>query len=557
MELTGSQIVIECLKEQGVDTVFGYPGGTVLPLYDALYDVQNEIRHILTAHEQGASHAADGYARSTGKVGVCISTSGPGATNMVTGIATAFMDSVPLIAITANVPHSLIGRDSFQEVSITNITMPITKHNFIVRKIEELANIFREAFYIAQEGRPGPVLIDIPKDILISSAWFETEEPEPIEPVTTRLRDQQYQKAELMLARAEKPLIMVGGGVIRGNASRQLRDFAEKLDAPVVSTLMGLGAYPSTGERYLGMLGMHGSKVANTSTYACDLLIAVGARFSDRVISHAPSFASNASIIHIDVDPAETNKNVKDNVAVTGDVRVILDHLNDYLERNPLSHAAWMRQTAEQKAKYPLDAAKASKRSREILETLSRLTDEANSYYLTEVGQHQMWAAQYLKHELLRHFITSGGLGTMGFGLGASIGTQVAHPDALVVDIAGDGCFRMNCNELGTIAKYGLPIVVLLFNNHTLGMVREWQTLFYDKRYSNTTLDFPVNWMEIAHGFGVEGLRMGSQDNAETVLRDALALRKPVVVECEIPIDDMVYPIVPGGKGIHQMMGDE
>ncbi len=555
MEITGSQIVIECLKEQGVDTIFGYPGGAVLPLYEALYQNQDSIHHILVSHEQGAAHAADGYARSTGKIGVCFATSGPGATNLVTGIATAYMDSVPLIAVTGNVSTSMLGRDSFQEVSITNITMPITKHGFIVRDIKELADDFRQAFYIAQEGRPGPVIIDIPKDVMTGRWWFEPIEPEPIEPVVSRLKDTQLEKAAKMLSLAEKPILFIGGGVIRANASSELREFADQIDAPVVSSLMGMGAFPSSNSRYCGMLGMHGSQVANTIVNQCDLLIAVGVRFSDRVIGKASMFANHAKILQIDVDPAEFGKNVPSNLSVIGDVKPILTKLKGLLSGEKLDHAVWMDQVKKMKEQHPINAAMESKRAREIIEAVESCCSPEETFVTTDVGQHQMWAAQYLHHEYPRHFITSGGLGTMGFGVGASVGTQIGNPGKQVICITGDGSFRMNCNELGTIARYQLPIVILLFDNHVLGMVREWQTLFYDKHYSATTLDTPVDWVKLAEAYGLNGMRLGLKDDAKEIIRKAVEMHKPVVVDCEIPPDDKVYPIIPPGSPSIDMMG--
>lgn len=553
MQISGAQIIIECLVEQGVDTVFGYPGGAVLPLYDALYQNRDRIRHILTSHEQGAAHAADGYARSTGKVGVCVSTSGPGATNLVTGIATAYMDSVPLVALTGNVIVPLLGKDSFQEVDITGITMPITKHNFIVKDVKDLAPTMRRAFRIAQEGRPGPVLIDLPKDITVYTTDYERETIEAIVPRTDRLREKSLQQALELIKSSERPMCYVGGGAIRAKASEELSEFLTLIDSPACTSLMGSGAISSLDARFTGLVGMHGTKVSNMLVSACDLLIVIGARFSDRVVSKASSFARNARIIHIDVDPAEIDKNIKSYCNVVGDVKVVLSELNRRLE-SPISHPRWMEQVADYKRRYPIRVDNESARSKEILKALQSVLPP-NFFIVTEVGQHQMWAAQFLKHVQPGHFLTSGGLGTMGYGTGAAIGAQVGNPKSRVVNVAGDGSFRMNCNELATIARYRLPIVILLMNNKTLGMVRQWQTLFFSGNYSETTLDTPIDWMGLAAAYGVKGMRLGKDDDPQAVLKAALDLGEAVLVDCEIPVDDKVYPMVAPGAPIDEMLG--
>ncbi|HOE84433.1 MAG TPA: biosynthetic-type acetolactate synthase large subunit [Sphaerochaeta sp.] len=553
MQISGAQIIIECLVEQGVDTVFGYPGGAVLPLYDALYQNRDRIRHILTSHEQGAAHAADGYARSTGKVGVCVSTSGPGATNLVTGIATAYMDSVPLVALTGNVIVPLLGKDSFQEVDITGITMPITKHNFIVKDVKDLAPTMRRAFRIAQEGRPGPVLIDLPKDITVYTTDYERETIEAIVPGIDRLREKSLQQALELIKSSERPMCYVGGGAIRAKASEELSEFLTLIDSPACTSLMGSGAISSLDARFTGLVGMHGTKVSNMLVSACDLLIVIGARFSDRVVSKASSFARNARIIHIDVDPAEIDKNIKSYCNVVGDVKVVLSELNRRLE-SPISHPRWMEQVADYKRRYPIRVDNESARSKEILKALQSVLPP-NFFIVTEVGQHQMWAAQFLKHVQPGHFLTSGGLGTMGYGTGAAIGAQVGNPKSRVVNVAGDGSFRMNCNELATIARYRLPIVILLMNNKTLGMVRQWQTLFFSGNYSETTLDTPIDWMGLAAAYGVKGMRLGKDDDPQAVLKAALDLGEAVLVDCEIPVDDKVYPMVAPGAPIDEMLG--
>ena len=553
MKMTGADIIIECLIEEGVDTVFGYPGGQVIPLYDALYRNRSRIKHILTAHEQGASHAADGYSRSTGKVGVCIATSGPGATNLVTGLATAYMDSVPMVAITGNVPLSLLGRDSFQEVDIRGITLTVTKHNYIVKDIAELADTMREAFAIAKKGRPGPVLVDIPKDIQVGEYDFENRPVTEPAPVSDRLREKDIEAAAELIMKAKRPMCYIGGGVIRSDAAAELRAFMDQIDAPAGSSLMGLGAVDSSSPRFTGMIGMHGTRLSNLSINRCDLLIVIGARFSDRVISKSSTFAKQAKIVQIDVDPAEFNKNIISEVHVVADVKVALHRLMDRIGRK-LDHSEWMAAIAEGRKRFPVKVSSDAARPKEIMEALDRVFPE-DGYVTTEVGQHQMWAAQFLHSREPRHFLTSGGLGTMGYGTGAAIGTQVSHPGKRVINIAGDGSFRMNANELATIARYRLPVMILVMNNHALGMVRQWQTLFYDGHYSETTLDTPLDWVKLAEAYGVKGMRIMPSDDPEEVLRKAVELNEAVVVEAIIPSDDKVYPMVAPGASISDMIG--
>ncbi|HIU66547.1 MAG TPA: biosynthetic-type acetolactate synthase large subunit [Candidatus Caccomorpha excrementavium] len=554
MLLTGSQILIECLKEQGVDTVFGYPGGAVLNIYDELYKHSNEIRHILTSHEQGASHAADGYARSTGKVGVCIATSGPGATNLVTGIATAYMDSVPLVAITGNVGSSLLGKDSFQEVDITGITMPITKHNYIVKDVEKLAGVIRRAFEIAQTGRPGPVLIDIAKDVTANRAEYEYAAPKPILRQTDTIREEDIEEALAMIREATRPVIFVGGGAVISEADQELKEFADKVDAPVTDSLMGKGAFDGRAERYTGMLGMHGTKASNYAVTNCDLLITVGARFSDRVTSDASKFANGARVLQLDVDPAEINKNIITNSSIIGDVKEILTRLNERIE--PCEHREWMEYVKELKHKYPLSYHPDQLTGPYIVEKLYEITN-GEAIITTEVGQHQMWAAQFYKYSRPRTFLTSGGLGTMGYGLGASIGAKVANPDKIVCNIAGDGCFRMNMNEIATATRSNIPIIQIVFNNHVLGMVRQWQTLFYGQRYSYTTLNDSVDFVKLAEAMGAKAYRITKKEEVEPVLREAIALNAPVVLDCIIDSDDKVWPMVAPGAAIENVFSEE
>ena len=547
MKLTGSEIVIECLKEQGVDTVFGYPGGSILNIYDELYKHSGEIRHILTSHEQGASHAADGYARSTGRVGVCMATSGPGATNLVTGIATAYMDSVPVVAITANVGVAALGKDSFQEIDISGVTMPITKHNFIVKDITQLADTIRRAFHIAQEGRPGPVLIDIPKDVTAAETEYEPMQPEPIERSTEYIREEDLARAVEMIQESKRPFIFVGGGAVISGADEELRTFAEKVHAPVADSLMGKGAYDGRSDLYCGMLGMHGTKTANLGVTQCDLLITVGARFSDRVVGQASSFAKNAKIIQIDVDPAEINKNIVVDASIIGDVREVLHRLNERISET--RHDEWDNEIRSLKEQYPLKYNTQGLTGPYVVEEIYRITN-GEALIVTEVGQHQMWAAQYYKYPKSRTLLTSGGLGTMGYGLGAAIGARTANPDKTVINIAGDGCFRMNMNEIATAVRYNIPVIEVVINNHVLGMVRQWQTLFYGKRYSQTILNDAVDFVKLAEAMGAEGIRVTKKEEVAPALERAISLGRPVVIDCVIDCDDKVFPMVPAGAPI-------
>ncbi len=546
MQLTGSQIVIECLKEQGVDTVFGYPGGSILNIYDELYKHSDEITHILTSHEQGASHAADGYARATGKVGVCFATSGPGATNLVTGIATAYMDSVPLVAITANVTLPLLGKDSFQEVDIAGVTMPITKHGYIVKDVTKLASTLRMAFKIAKSGRPGPVLVDITKDVTANQCEYTPEKPEPAE-VNNAYTDEDIQVALDLIQNAKKPYIYLGGGAILSGASREVKEFSEKIQAPVCDTLMAKGAFDGKAELYTGMIGMHGTKTSNFGVSQCDLLIALGARFSDRVVGNPKKFAENAKILHIDIDAAEVNKNIRTDAAIIGDLKTVLKELNSKLTQQ--SHPEWVAEIKVLKAKYPLKYESDKLTCPYVIEELDRIT-EGKAIVSTDVGQHQMWAAQFYRYTEPRTFLTSGGLGTMGYGLGACIGAKVGRPDKICVNIAGDGCFRMNLNELATASRYNIPIIQIVINNHVLGMVRQWQTLFYGKRYSRTILTDKVDFVKVSEGLGCEAIRVTKREEVAPAIEKAIALKKPVVIECVIEEDDKVFPMVPAGAAI-------
>ena len=549
MILNGSQIVIECLKEQGVDTVFGYPGGTILNIYDELYKNSDDITHILVSHEQGAAHAADGYARSTGKVGVCMATSGPGATNLVTGIATAYMDSVPLVAITANVAKSGLGKDSFQEIDIVGATMPITKHNFIVKEIENLAPTLRKAFKIAKSGRPGPVLVDITKDVTANKIEFTSKEPEEIKRYSDSITEDDLNTVADMIKASEKPFILVGGGAVISEADKEVREFAELVDAPVCDSLMGKGAFDGTNDRYSGMLGMHGTKASNYGVSECDLLIAVGVRFSDRVIGDAKRFASNAKILQFDVDPAEINKNIQTDASVIGDIKEILKRVNHLLEQQ--EHTEWMQQISEFKEKYPLTYKKEGLSGPFVMEEIYRQT-KGDAIIVTEVGQHQMWAAQYYKYSKPRTLLTSGGLGTMGYGLGAAIGAQVANPEKQVINIAGDGCFRMNMNEIATAVRQQLPLIQIVINNQVLGMVHQWQGLFYEKRYSNTILNDGVDFVKLAEAMGATGMRATSQEAFAEELAKALEMKTPVLIDCIIDSDDNVWPMVAPGAPISE-----
>ncbi len=549
MELTGSQILLECLKEQGVDTIFGFPGGAVLYIYDEIYRQLDHFQHILTSHEQGASHAADGYARSTGKVGVCIATSGPGATNLVTGIATAHMDSIPMVAITGNVPVGLLGRDSFQEVDIAGITAPVTKHNYIVKDVKDLADIVREAFYIAQSGRPGPVLIDIPKDVSINKANYTPQQPIPIVKSSEPLKSSDLDEAIRLINEAEKPYIFAGGGVVISDAKNEMVEFAEKIHAPVTCSLMGMGGFPGQHPFYTGMIGMHGTKASNIGVQKCDLLIAVGARFSDRVTGDTAKFAPHAKVIHIDIDPAEINKNVNVDQDIIGDVKEVLTALNGKLEQQ--KHEDWMEEIHAIHKKYPLVYPEGLT-GQYAVEKLYEVTG-GDAIITTEVGQHQMWAAQYYRFKDPRYFITSGGLGTMGYGTGAALGVQAGNMDKTVVNIAGDGSFRMNLNEMITAARYKLPIKVLVLNNSVLGMVRQWQTIFYDQRYSFTHLD-DINYDSLADAFGVSCVTISTKEEVEDKLKEALAIDGPVIINCLIHKDEMVYPMVAPGAAIDELM---
>lgn len=553
MLLTGSQIVAECLIEQGVDTVFGYPGGTILNIYDALYQYQDKIHHILTSHEQGAAHAADGYARSTGKVGVCMATSGPGATNLVTGIATAYMDSTPLVAITANVAVSLLGRDSFQEIDIAGVTMPITKHNFIVKDIKDLAPTIRKAFHIASEGRPGPVLVDITKDVTAAKFDFEPIVPEVIEPRKYTYGAQELDQAIKMIEASEKPFIFVGGGAIASDAASELKEFAEKIDAPVTDSLMGKGAYDNTRPRYTGMLGMHGTKASNFGVSQCDLLIVVGARFSDRVTGDTNRFAKDAKIIHIDVDAAEINKNVIVDLGIVGDAKNVLKELNEKLTRQ--NHPQWLKEIRDLKERYPLSYDDEGLTGPYVIEQIDYLTN-SEAIICTDVGQHQMWAAQYFNYRRPRQFISSGGAGTMGFGLGAAMGAKLANPHQTVFNIAGDGCFRMNLNELATLSRYNIPVIQVVMNNQVLGMVRQWQTLFYGQRYSNTILEDKVDFCKVAEGLGCKAIKVTTKEEVASAIKIAMEHDGPVVIECMIGKDDKVFPMVAPGGAIAEAFDD-
>ncbi len=552
--LTGAEIVIECLKEQGVDTVFGYPGGTILNIYDALYKHQDEITHILTSHEQGAAHAADGYARATGKVGVCLATSGPGATNLVTGIATAFMDSIPMVAITCNVAVSLLGRDSFQEIDITGVTMPITKYNFIVKDITKLADTIRRAFQIAQTGRPGPVLVDITKDVTAGTFEYESQTPELVKRQEDTITEEDLETALQLIRKSQKPYIFVGGGAVAANASEELSSFAHKIQAPVADSLMGKGAFDGTDELYTGMVGMHGTKTSNFGITECDLLIVVGARFSDRVTGNAAKFAKRAKILQFDVDPAEINKNVKTYASVVGDVKVILRKLNARLD--PINHEEWLAHIDRLKDMYPMRFDKSALTGPYIIEKIYEIT-QGDAIITTEVGQHQMWAAQFYQYKYPRSFLSSGGLGTMGYGLGASLGAKLGCKDKVVINVAGDGCFRMNMNEIATATRYNIPIIQVVLNNHVLGMVRQWQTLFYGKRYSHTVLNDQVDFVKVAEGLGAKAYRVTSKDDFEPVLREAIELNVPVVIDCQIHCDDKVFPMVSPGAPIQDAFDAE
>lgn len=553
-KISGSEIVIECLKEQGVDIVFGYPGGAILNVYDALYKHQEEITHVLTSHEQGAAHAADGYARATGKVGVCMATSGPGATNLVTGIATAYMDSVPMVAITANVGVNMLGKDSFQEIDIAGVVMPITKHSFIVKNVEDLAPTIRRAFKIAKSGRPGPVLVDITKDVTAAETEYTYEEPAVIERKTDTIREEDVNKVIEMIKVSRRPYIMAGGGVIISGASEELKEFAEKVDAPVCDTLMGKGAYDGTSERYTGMIGMHGTKVSNFGVSRSDLVIVVGARFSDRVIGNASKFAPNAKIIHIDIDAAEIDKNIPANASIVGDAKEVLTILNSKLPTQ--SNRSWMAEIKDLTEKNPVTYDMDHLNGPATIKKIYEIT-EGNAIITTDVGQHQMWAAQNYTYKEPRTFLSSGGLGTMGYGVGAAIGAKYGRPDKTVVNIAGDGCFRMNMNEIATAARYKVPIIQVVLNNHVLGMVRQWQNLFYGQRYSNTVLDDSVDFVAVSKALGANASKITSIEEFETEFKKALTADGPTVLDVMIDSDDKVWPMVAPGAAIDTCFTDK
>ena len=554
MQMTGAEIIIECLKEQGVDTVFGYPGGAILNVYDALYKYKDDIHHILTSHEQGAAHAADGYARATGKVGVCMATSGPGATNLVTGIATAMMDSVPVVAITANVGKPLLGKDSFQEVDIAGIVMPITKHSYIVKDIEKLADTIRKAFYIAKSGRPGPVLVDVTKDVTGALYEYSPRRPATVNRETSEIHKTDVENAVKMIQNAEKPFIFVGGGAVISGASKEITELSHRIQAPVCDSLMGKGGFSGEDPYYTGMLGMHGTKTSNLGVSQCDLLIVLGARFSDRVTGNVKTFANKAKILQVDIDAAEINKNVLVDAYIEGDVKEVLRRLLEEIPEK--KHPKWMEHIQEMKARYPLNYDHTQLTGPYVIEKLYELTG-GDAIITTDVGQHQMWAAQYYKYKEPRTFLTSGGLGTMGYGLGAAIGAKMGRPDKTVVNIAGDGCFRMNMNEIATAVRCGKPLVQIVLNNHVLGMVRQWQTLFYDHRYSHTVLNDAVDFVKISEGMGAKAIRVTKMEEVEPALKEALASDGPVVLDCWIDQDLSVFPMVPAGASIDDVFEEE
>lgn len=554
MQLNGSQIMIECLLEQGVDTIFGYPGGAILNVYDELYRYQDRIRHVLTSHEQGAAHAADGYARATGKVGVCMATSGPGATNLVTGIATAYMDSVPMVAITCNVTLPLLGKDSFQEVDIAGVTMPVTKHSFIVKDIHNLAAVMRRAFKIAQTGRPGPVLVDVTKDVTGDLAEFTPQTPEIIQRQVDTIDQNDIEAVIKVIKEAEKPMIFVGGGTVISGAEKELNEFVKKVDAPVTDTLMGKGAFDGTEDYYTGMLGMHGTKTANLSVTECDLLLVLGARFSDRVTGNAKKFAYHAQIVHIDIDPAEINKNIQVDYSIIGDLKSVLEILNKKLEQQ--FHKPWIDRVMARKEAMPMEYNPDILTGPYVIERISEITDN-EAIITTDVGQHQMWAAQYYKYRSPRHLLTSGGMGTMGYGLGACIGAKVGMPEKTVINIAGDGCFRMNMNELATATRYDIPIVQIVFNNHALGMVRQWQTLFYGKRYSSTILEDKVDYCKLSEAMGAKAVRVTKKEEVDDAIRAAIEAKEPYVIEVVIDHDEKVWPMVAPGAAIEDAFDEK
>ena len=553
MLLTGAEILIKSLLDQNVDTIFGYPGGAVLNIYDELYKYSDKLHHVLTCHEQGAAHAADGYARATGKVGVCLATSGPGATNLVTGIATAYMDSIPMVAITGNVASSLLGKDSFQEVDITGITMPVTKHNYIVKDVNKLQEVIREAFYIAQSGRPGPVLIDIPKDVTANKANYEYLAPKTVEKKVRYIADESFSKVIDYIKSSKRPFIYAGGGIISAEASEELVEFAEKIGAPVSNTLMGKGNIDSNHPLYTGMIGMHGTKASNIAATKCDLFIAIGARFSDRVLAR-PTDIDNAKIVHIDVDPAEINKNVKVDTFLIGDAKLILQKLISAVDEK--RNDEWINEIEAIKEVNNIQKESEFLTPEFLFEKLNAMNN-GNLIISTEVGQHQMWTAQYFKFRRPRTFISSGGLGTMGYGLGACIGAQVGKPECKVINIAGDGSFGMNCNEIATAVSNKLPIVMIIMNNNALGMVRQWQTIFYEGRYSQTTLNRQTDFVKLAEAFGARGYRVTEKSQLEGVLEKALESKEPVLIDYVINNDKKVFPMVAPGAPISEIMTEE
>ncbi len=554
MQLNGSQIIIECLLEQGVDTIFGYPGGAILNVYDELYRYQDRIRHVLTSHEQGASHAADGYARATGRVGVCMATSGPGAINLVTGIATAYMDSVPMVAITCNVALSLLGKDSFQEVDIAGITMPITKHSFIVKDVNNLAGAMRRAFKIAQSGRPGPVLVDVTKDVTAALTDFAPQTPEIIQRKVDTISQDDIDAVLKVIRESDKPMIFAGGGTVISGADAELKEFVRKVDAPVTDSLMGKGAFDGNDPYYTGMLGMHGTKTANRSVTECDLLLVLGSRFSDRVIGNAEKFASRAKIVQIDIDPVEINKNIQIDYSIVGDLKSILEILNKKLEQQ--YHKEWIDKVMARKEALPMNYNQEVLTGPYVIERISELT-ENEAIITTDVGQHQMWAAQYYKYRRPRQLLTSGGMGTMGYGLGACIGAKIGMPEKTVINIAGDGCFRMNMNEIATAARYHVPIIQVVFNNHALGMVRQWQTLFYGKRYSSTILEDKMDFCRVSEAMGARAIRVTKKEEVDEAIKEALAAGEPVVIEVVIPQDEKVWPMVAPGAAIEESFDEK
>lgn len=561
MKLNGSEIIMECLLEQGVDTVFGYPGGAVLNIYDALYKYSGKIRHILTAHEQGAAHAADGYARATGRPSVVIATSGPGATNLVTGLATAYMDSVPVIAITGNVATDLLGRDSFQEIDITGITMPITKHNYIVKDINALADTVRSAFKIATSGRKGPVLIDIPKDISAQVCEYIYKKPEsPVCADESDIDGSAVNELAQMILNAKRPMIYAGGGIISSGACDELKELAETNAIPVSQSIMGLSCFPASSTLNMGMIGMHGSVASNKASVECDLMIVAGARFSDRVAGDRTRFAPQANLVHIDIDDAEFNKNVSCNMYIKGDIKKVLRKLNDAIRSfgaEPKSREDWLKKIAEWKELDKLTPVKILQDKDYVNPYLiiKSLKDTCpNAYVATDVGQHQMWTAQYFGFEKPRHLITSGGLGTMGFGLGAAIGAQIGQPDGRVIHVTSDGSFHMNMNELTTVSSYKLPIVIVLMNNQVLGMVRQWQKAFYDNRFSQTSPDRHTDFENLAKAFGINYIKISTNDEVEGAVKSAFSMNAPVLLDCRISPDVNVLPMIPPGKSAEDIM---